>query len=262
MGRALPKQARIFALVAALALVHACKEREQLEKEAPALAHADLKVDRIVIAGIVSDVADLGDSTDSRERWSMLIGNHLGRNRFGKLPIVSFNEVRAILGPDDHRAILDRFKIEGRCDSATLADLHTALGGRARFVVFGSIQDHRVERSESESETEDEKTKTKTKTKTVMTSRTVWVRLRFYDLADQQLAWDHITIGQSSTGKTKDMSDVIEHDKNESFLGGLAKSLANSAIKPDPKYPSAPELEKSLANAFDNIGEFLKPKKE
>ena len=69
MGRRLPDQVLILALIAALALVHGCKEMEkyQLEKEAPALAHADFKVDRIAIAGVVSDVAALGDSAESRE---------------------------------------------------------------------------------------------------------------------------------------------------------------------------------------------------
>ena len=40
MGR-FSNQIRILALIAALALVHGCKERDQLEKEAPALARAD-----------------------------------------------------------------------------------------------------------------------------------------------------------------------------------------------------------------------------
>jgi hypothetical protein len=53
MGRPHTNQIRILALIAALALVHGCKEREQLEKEAPALAHADLRVDCIAIAGVV-----------------------------------------------------------------------------------------------------------------------------------------------------------------------------------------------------------------
>src|SRR6266480_3371999 len=114
MGR-VSNQIRILALIAALALVHGCKEGDQLAKEAPALAHADLKVDRIAIAGIVSDVAALGDSAESRESWSLLMGDHLGRDRFGNLPIVSYSEVRAILGRDDHGVLLDRFKGDGGC---------------------------------------------------------------------------------------------------------------------------------------------------
>src|SRR5216117_4111567 len=120
MGRALPTQIRILALIATLVLVHGCKERKQLEKEAPALAHADLRVDRIAIAGVVSDVAALGDSAESREGWSLLIGDHLGRERFGKLPIVSYSEVRAILGRDGHGVLLDRFKDSGGCDDGAL----------------------------------------------------------------------------------------------------------------------------------------------
>jgi len=258
MGRSLPKHIRIFALIAALALVHGCKEREQLEKEAPTLARADLRVDRLAVAGVVSDVAALGDSAECRERWSLLIGNHLGRHRFGKLPIVSSYEVRAILGQDDYGVMLDRYKDEGGCDPVILADLHTVLEGKARFIVFGSIQEDRTEWSETEVENEELKTKTKTKT----TSRIAEVRLRFYDLTDQQLAWDHVAVGQSSTSKEHDMSDVIEHGPDEGFLGGLITSLANSVIKPDPKYPPKPEFETSLANAFDSVGEYLKHKKE
>src|SRR6185436_3444399 len=119
MGRPLDHRIPIVALIAALALVHGCKEHEQLEKEAPALAHADLRVDRIAIAGVVSDVAAIGDSTE-REHWAQLIGNHFGRERFGKLPIVSYSEVREILGPDDYGLLLDRFKDDGGCDSSYL----------------------------------------------------------------------------------------------------------------------------------------------
>jgi len=262
MGRALPNRIRIIALTVALVLVHGCKEREQLEKEAPALAHADLKVDRIAIAGVVSDVATLGDSDEIREAWSLLIGKHLGRDRFGKLPILSSGEVRAILGRDDYGLMLDRFRDDGGCDSSVLADLRAVLEGKARFIVFANIQEDRIEWSESEVEEVDKKTKTTTKTKTMTTSRTTSVRLRFYDLTVQQVAWDHLTVGQSSTSKAHDISDVIEHDPKEGFLGGMVKSIVNSAIKPDPKYPPTPELEQSLANAFDNVGEYLKPSKK
>jgi hypothetical protein len=131
-----------FALIAALALADGCQEREQLEKEAPALAHADFTLDRIAVAGVVSSVPALADSDRSRESWSLLIGDHLGRERFGKLPIVSFGDVR------------------------------------------------------------------------------------------------------------------------QGFFAGLATSIANSTLKPEPKYPPAPELEESLAKGFDSVGEYLKPKKK
>ncbi len=263
MDRSLPNQIRILALIVALALVHGCKEREQLEKEAPALAHADLRVDRIAIAGVVSDLAAFGDSAESRASRSLLIGDQLGRDRFGKLPIVSYSEVRATLGRDDHDRLLDRFKEDGGCSGAILADLRMTFDGKARFIVFGNIQEDRIEWSESESEVVDEKTKkTTSRTKTMKTSRTTSVRLRFYDLTDQQLAWDHLAVGQSSTSKEHDMTDFIGHDPNEGFLGGLVTSLVNSAIKPDPKYPATPALERSLANAFDNVGVYLKPKKK
>ena len=262
MGRRLLNHLRILALIAALAPIHACKEREQLEKEAPALAHADFKVDRIAIAGVVSDVAALGDSAESRESWSLLIGDHLGRERFGKLPIVSYREVRAILGPAGHGVLLDRFKDSGGCDDGVLAELSKGLEGKARFIVFGNIQADRTEWSESESEVVDKKTKkTTSKTKTMTTSRTTSVRLRFYDLTDHKLAWDHLTVGQSATSKEHDMTDVIEHDRKEGFLGGLVTSMVNSAIKPDPKYPPTPKFETCLANAFDNVGVYLKPSK-
>src|SRR6266536_1851670 len=167
MGRRLSDQIRILALIAALALVHGCKEREQLEKEAPALAHADFRVDRIAIVGVVSEVAALGDSAESRESWSLLIGDHLGRDRFGKLPIVSYSEVRAILGGDNHGVMLDRFKDGGGCDDGVLAELKTVFEGKARFIVFGNIQDDRIDRSESESGVVNKKDKTTTKTKTM-----------------------------------------------------------------------------------------------
>jgi len=262
MGRSLRSQIPILALIATLALVHGCKEREQFEKEAPALAHANLRIDCIAIAGVVSDLAALGDSAESRASRSLLIGDHLGRERFGKLPIVSYSDVRTTLGGDDHDLLLDHFKEDGGCDSTILAELHAKLEGKARFIVFGNIQADRIDRSESESEVVDKKNKTTTKTKTMTTSRTTSVRLRFYDLTDQQLAWDHVAVGQSATSKEHDMSDVIGHDPNEGFLGGLVTSIVNSAIKPDPKYPPTPRFETCLANAFDNVGVYLKPSKK
>ncbi len=263
MGRSLLNQIWILTLIASLAVVHGCKEREQLEKEAPALAHADLWVDRIAIAGVVSDVVALGDTVESRESWSWLIGDRLGRDRFGKLPIVSYSEVRAILGRDDHDLLLDRFKTNGACDDTILADLRTKFEGKARFIVIGSILEDRTEWSESENEVFDKTTKkTTSKTKKMTTSRNTSVRLCFYDLTDQQLVWDHIAIGQSATSKEHDMTDVIEHSPKEGFLGGLITSIVNSAIKPDPKYPATPAIEKSLASAFDNVGVYLRPQKK
>ena len=263
MGRAVPNRIRILTVIAGLALLPGCNERALLEKEAPALARANLHADRIAIAGVVSDVAALGDSAENRARWSLLIESHLGRERFGKLPIVSFSEVQGVLGRDEHGLLLDRYKDDGGCDAAVLADLHTVLDDRARFLVFANIQDDQVERSESVTEIVDNKTKkTTSKTKTMTTSRTTWVRLRFYDLSDQQLVWEHLAVGQSSTKKDHDMTDVIEHDPKEGFLSGLITSIANSALKPEPQYPPAPELEGCLADAFDDVGAYLKPSKK
>jgi len=258
MGRSLPKQVGVFALISVLALGLACKEKEQLEREAPALARADLKVDRIAVAGVVSHVPALTDSAECRERWSLLLGNEFGRYRFGKLPIVSYSEVGTILGQGDHAMLLDRYRDEGGCDSLILAELHMALEDKARFIVFGSIQQDQTDRTESEVENET----TKSKTRTMKTTRIVEVRLRFYDLANEQLAWDYVTVGQASESKDHDMSDIVEHGKDEGFFGGLLTSVVNSILKPDPKFPPAPELEEPLVVAFDNVGVFLKPKKK
>ena len=57
MGRAAPRLVRILALLAALALVPGCKG--QLEKHAPALARANFNVDRIAVAGVVSNQRSL-----------------------------------------------------------------------------------------------------------------------------------------------------------------------------------------------------------
>jgi hypothetical protein len=263
MGRAVPSPLRIMALIAALALAQGCQEREQLAKEAPVLAKADLRKERIAIAGVVSDAPSVGDSSASREHWAVLIGDHFSRERFGKLPIVPFGELRATLGQDDYSLMLDRYKELGSCDDAVLAELHSIFEGRARFVVFGNILEDRIEQSESESEIVDDKTKKVTsRTKTMKTTRVTTVRVRFYDLTDQQLAWDHLSVGQSFNSKDHDMTDFIEHNSKEGFLAGLLTSIANSAIKPDPKYPAAPELEVCLSSAFDNVGAFLKPGKK
>ena len=159
--------------------------------------------------------------------------------------------------------MLDRFKDDGECNEAVLADLRLALDSKARFVVFGNILEDDVARSDSESEVVDKKTKkTTSKTKTMSTSRTTTVRLRFYDLNDRTLAWDHVEIGQVTTSKEHDMTDIVEHDSKEGFLGGLLTSLVNSSLKPDPEYPAAPGLESSLGAAFDNVGIYLKPSKK
>ncbi len=176
---------------------------------------------------------------------------------------MSFDDVQEILGRDDHAALLDRFKDDGECKEAILADLRLVLEGKARFVVFGNIQQDGVTWSESESEVVDKKTKkTTSKTKTMSTSRTTTVRLRFYDLTDQQIVWDHVAIGQSSKSKEHDMTDIVEHDRKEGFLGGLITSIVNSSLKPDPEYPPTPGLESSLGAAFDNVGVYLKPSKK
>jgi hypothetical protein len=262
MGRTLPTPIRTLALIAALALGSGCKEREQLEREAPALAHANLRIDRVAIAGVVSDVPALGDSTANRAHWSHLIGAQLGRERFGRLPIVSSSDVRALLGADAHDLLLDRFQDDGGCDSATLVEIHTVLEGTARFIVFVNIQDDRIAWSEKQVDVVNEKKEIISTIRTMTTSRTTSVRLRFYDLTDQQLVWDHLSVGQSIKTKEHDMTDIIEHDPDESFLGGLITAIANSALKPDPTYPATPAVESSLANAFGNVGTYLRPGRE
>jgi len=263
MGRAVHSPLRIMAMIAALALAQGCQEREQLAKEAPALAKADLRKERIAIAGVVSDAPTVGDSTASRESWAVLIGDHFGRERFGKLPIVAVGELRTVLGREDYHLMLDRYRELGSCDDAVLAELHSIFEGKARFVVFGNILEDRIEKSESESEIVDDKTKKVTsRTKTMKTTRVTTVRIRFYDLSDQQLAWDHLWVGESFNSKDHDMTDFIEHNSKEGFLAGLLTSIANSAIKPDPKHPAAPALEECLSNAFDNVGAYLKPGKK
>jgi len=260
MGRSVP--CRILALVAVLVLVQGWGRKGQRGREAPALAPADPRGDGLAIGGVVSDLAAFGDPTDSRAHWSSLLGDQLGRDKFGKLPILSYGEMGAILGPDDQAALIDYFKEDGECDHDILAELQTALEGRARFVVFGNIESDQVDRAEKESEVVDESGKTTSRTKTMTTSRTTSVRLRFYDLTDLQLVWDHLAVGQSVTSNANDMSDVIEHNPKEGFLGGLITSIANSAIKPEPDFPPAPTFEMSLANAFDNVGTYLKPSKK
>src|SRR5262249_29115550 len=129
--------------------------------------------------------------------------------------------------------------------------------------VFGNILGDEVDRSDSESEVVDKKTKkTTSKTKTMSTSRTTTVRLRFYDLTDGTVAWDHVEIGQSTKSKEHDMTDIVDHDPKEGSLGGPLTSLVNSSLKPDPEYPAAPGVESSLGTAFDNVGIYLKPSKK
>ena len=244
---------RLLALIAALALVPSCRN---LEKQAPAIAHADLRVDRLAVGGVVSDVPSLGDSAEIREHWSRVVGGHLGWSKFGSLPIVSSGEVRALLGPEAYDAMIDRYGTDGNCDGATLDHLHEALEGRARFVVFARILEDDISNSETESEDPNLKTTTKRKT----TSRMSWVRLHVYDLADQKLAWNHRTFGYSSVSKSHDMTDVLKHDPKEGVLSGIAKSIVNSELKPEPGYPPAPSLDETLGKAIDNVGNLLKPR--
>ena len=262
MHRPLANHRRLLVLVAALCLACGCRERDQLEKEAPVLAHANLMVDRIAIGGVVSTVPNLPDSAENRDEWSAMFGGQLGRGRFGTLPIVPSRDVLPLLGRVEYDRMLDRFKSLGVCDSAALGQLQIALEGKARFVVFGKIEEDRTDWGQTEEETENKETKTTTKTRTLTTTRTVLVRLRFYDLSTGQMAWDHLTGGQLVESKSHDMSDFVPHDKKESFIGGMVKSIVNSAIKPDPDYPSPPTFRRCLATAFDNVGEYLKVEKK
>ena len=255
MGRAAPRLVRILALLAALALVPGCKG--ELEKHAPALARANFNVDRIAVAGVVSNQRSLKDPPESRERWSVVVGEHLGREKFGSYPIVSSAEVRALLGSERYGAMLDRFKADGQCEQETLAELHRALEGKARFVLFTSIYFDDV--MEGESEREDPVLKTKTKTKS--STRTSWVRLHVYDLANHQLAWNHRDLGIASSSESRDITDVIKHDSEEGLLSGLGKSIVNSTVKPDPKTPTAPELDITLGKAIDRAGKHLRPRR-
>jgi len=158
--------------------------------------------------------------------------------------------------------MLDHFKADGECADEVLAGLGTVLEGKARFIVFGNIQADQVDRAEKETEVVDDKGKTTSKTRTMTTTRTTAVRLRFYDLSDRKLVWDHLAVGASVNSKSHDMSDFIEHNPKEGVLGGILTSVANSVIKPDPEFPPAPTFEMSLANAFDNVGLYLKPTKK
>jgi hypothetical protein len=150
--------------------------------------------------------------------------------------------------------MLDAFQHDGRCDTTILADLSTVLEGKARFIVFGRIEQNQTEQTTSEN---DEK-----KTKTYSTTRTVSVRLHFYDLSDRSLAWDHLTNGASSTQNVYDNSDVLEEKATDGILATLGKAVVNSMAKPEMSYPAPPGIDACVGNAFDNVGDYLKPPKK
>ena len=151
----------------------------------------------------------------------------------------------------------DRYKIKGNCDQETIAVLDTALDGKARFVMFVSITDDFP--SSGEQETEEPVTKKKIKTR--YANRTTWFRLHVFDLADRKLVWNHRTFVYLTADKSRDVRDVIKHGSKEGVLASIATSVANSILKPDPKYPPTPSLEKALGKAFDRIGKLLVAKK-
>jgi hypothetical protein len=239
-------------LLLALALVPAC--RKELEKESASLAKADLKVDRVAVGGMVSDVPGMPDSVPDREDRADLMANQLGRKRFGSLPMVTFREVRAAMGSERYDSLLAGYKHDGGCDSTALADLAAALAGKARFVVFSRIQDDEVGYDTSED--------TEKKLINYTTTRTARVRVQFYDLAHQSLAWDHVAYGASSGTEGFDNSDLLEHKSSDSWLGTLAKTVVNEAAKPEGKYPPPPPLLTCLGNAMDQVGEYLIPPKK
>ena len=255
MDRAVRRLVRIIALLASLALVPGCKG--QLEKHAPALARANFNVERIAVAGVVSNQGSLKDPPESRERWSVLVAEHLGQERFGSYPIVSSAEVQTLLGSERYGAMLDRFKADGQCEQQSLAELQRALEGKARFVLFMSILSDGV--MEGEAEVEDAVLKTKTKTKS--STRTSWVRLHVYDLTNQQLAWNHRDFGVASSRESRDITDVIKHNSEEGILSALGKSIVNSTLKPDPKMPTAPALDITLGKAIDRVGKHMRPRR-
>ena len=254
MRRVEPRKLVMLAL-AALALVGGCKDNhDRLAEEAPALARADLKVERIAVAGMVSTDPGLEDSEANRENWSYLLGNQLGRERFGKLPIVDYREVRTAIGSDDWGTMLDAFQHDGRCDTTILADLGAALEGKARFILFGRIEQNKTEQSTSDN--------FEKKTKIYSTTRTVAVRLHFYDLSDRSLAWDHLAHGSSSTQNEYDNSDLLEDKEGDKFLTTLTKAVVNEIAKPEMTYPASPGIDPCVGNAFDNVGDYLKPPKK
>jgi hypothetical protein len=228
--------------------------REKLEEESPALAHANLRVDRLGVGGVVSDVPAIADTVPDREYWADLMANHFGRERFGRLPVVSFRELRSITGDEGYDELLWGYKQNGGCDSSTLAELDSTVMGKVRFLVFGRIQEDRVRQDKNEDE--------KKKTLTYETGRITSVRLQFYDLKQRRVVWDYVAHGYANAGQDYDNSDLFKHTAGEGVLGGVAKSLLNAAAKPDGQYPAAPSLDASLSNAFDDVGEHLKERKK
>lgn len=239
---------RLLAVLLALPLAAGCRNKE-FERNAPELARANLRQDRIAVAGVVSDAPDLPDTTGARERWSDLLLNQLTRERFGRLPVTSHRELRAALGEEEYQALLDSYRGDGACGPAWLDRLKMALGNDARFVVFGRIQEHRITNSRS-----NDKEK---KTETFGTTRHIRVRLQFYDLTTGRLAWDHIAYGVATANQDFDDSDLLEGKPGDSILGSIAKAVVNAAAKPDMTYPGPPDLDATIANAFDDVGNYL-----
>ena len=151
--------------------------------------------------------------------------------------------------------MLDRFKADGRCDRETLLELQKALEGKARFVMFVIVTYDEASRGVSEQEDPI----TKQKTKTASAGRTSTFRLHVYDLTDQRLHWNYQTIGMASSSDTKDATDFLKQNANESVLSSLAKSVVNDALKPDPKTQTVPDLAQTIRKAFNGVGKHLSP---
>lgn len=251
LGSPLRLPQRFGILLLLVAAIPACKSK--LAEESPILARADLKVDRLAVVGLVSDVPAIRDTLPAREYWADLAANQLGRDRFGNLPVVSFREVRSALGADTYDALLEGYKADGRCDSTTLGELANVLQGQARFLVFGRIQADNIGHLSGEDKEKH--------LLTYSTHRKTQVRIQIYDVAGQVLAWDHIAYGEGHASQEYDNSELFKHSPGEGVLGGLAKSLLNSMDDPEREYPDPPSLEGCLGNALDEVGAYLKPGK-
>jgi hypothetical protein len=109
-------------------------------------------------------------------------------NARADIPLMGADRVRSAVGDDIYESMLDQFKWKGEVSASTLDSVRTALVDSVRYLVVAGIEKERTSHDIVERDTDYDFTNYNPKPFKVST-RTVEVGFRVYDLHDGKLAW-------------------------------------------------------------------------
>lgn len=231
-----------------------CAVRAEAGGKAGTITYQNLVPGGIAIGGVTSRINGPTSQPESRESMARMFEETI-LNARADIPLMGADRVRSAVGDDIYESMLDQFKWKGEVSSSTLDSLRTALADSVRYLVVAGIEKERTSHDTVERDTDYDFTTYNPKPFKVST-RTVEVGFRVYDLHDGKLAWQVRQIDSEEHEVEVPKPSTIFNPKT---VAGLLESALSDDKMPDP---SMPDVFRNLAEIFEKFTRALPKRKK